>query len=331
MAKKQEIVDVGNTNRNLNSTASLTDPTSEARSSQFRSNPDGFPNFSPPSLSIVSSGIPSSSPYSSTRIDRMLQSRSAFATDVEFEIEASRVHWSELQSSSVVRQTRSAEQASADEATQPTNAEILHRLRNHWPETRPYFFQDWSARLVVGAKIAEGAQAEIFEERPATPTSVCGRCFAGWRIPGGYTEGGYPCVLKVFKKDAAVHELQRQWPPGMMKQSNKLFLRGPGAYLSRIWGGVLLANGRFAFRMWKHWGDLRKLIDLRMQCNGNRSSPFSACELERNMRQIASGMETLSRCNIVHRDLKASNVLINPIFESRFDPTLIPHALYGSY
>lgn len=35
---------------------------------------------------------------SSTRIDRMMRRRSEFATDLEFEIDASRVHWSELES-----------------------------------------------------------------------------------------------------------------------------------------------------------------------------------------------------------------------------------------
>jgi serine/threonine protein kinase len=55
---------------------------------------------------------------------------------------------------------------------------------------------------------------------------------------------------------------------------------------------------------------LRKLIDLRMEENNNQGPPFEDRVALRIMGQIARGMYTLHKSHILHRDLKAANVLV---------------------
>lgn len=74
--------------------------------------------------------------------------------------------------------------------------------------------------------------------------------------------------------------------------------------------GVMLKNGRFAFLMKKYWGDLRKLIDIRMQHNHNGSPPFTNEETVSTAVQIAEGMAALHKRNSIHRDIKASSILL---------------------
>jgi len=83
-----------------------------------------------------------------------------------------------------------------------------------------------------------------------------------------------------------------------------------GAGTSSIIGATLLKDGRFAFVLEKYCTDLRKLIDLRMEENNNRGPPFATHIALRIIGQIARGMYTLHKTHIVHRDLKASNVLV---------------------
>lgn len=87
-----------------------------------------------------------SAPGKSLRIER--------ETDIEFEIEASRVHWSEVEST--------LRSSNDEEAAHLTNAEIVASLQRQWPDTGD-FFRCSGDDLKIGAKIAEGGQAEIYE------------------------------------------------------------------------------------------------------------------------------------------------------------------------
>ena len=148
---------------------------------------------------------------------------------------------------------------------------------------------------MLGKKIAEGAQAEIFE--------------ATWQ------DSSFKFVMKVFKEGSSVLDLQKQWPLGMLNRCVDSYTTE--WLCSPVLSGTVLMNGRFAFMMFRYAGDLRKLIDKRMERNGF-CAPFSSEELKWNMLHIALGMVALHQDDIVHRDLKASNVLIQAPGEHEF-------------
>ena len=62
--------------------------------------------------------------------------------------------------------------------------------------------------------------------------------------------------------------------------------------------------------MVKEDGDLRGLIDSKMAERGDGGGPFSKEVGEEIMYRVAKGMVELQKYNIIHRDLKASNVLV---------------------
>lgn len=241
----------------------------------------------------------------SSRSEQLKQLRSRCATELEYEIESSKEHWTELDS-------ETSEGLSKEELV-AENREVFERLMGEWrcPVTGECFFHDWGDRLKVGAKIAEGGQAEIF----------AAEFERGGRRRSRHDE----IVVKVFKSGYSLKDLERLWPQGMFNPQNS---KDPGEwrrgqisthfiheYCCFIHGGTLLKNGRFAFVLGKYWGDLRKLIDLK-----RRESQFYRFRdhevLRHIMIEIAKGMLKLHDHGILHRDLKASNVLVK-ILSSR--------------
>jgi serine/threonine protein kinase len=73
--------------------------------------------------------------------------------------------------------------------------------------------------------------------------------------------------------------------------------------------------------MGRYWNDLRKLIDRRKARNKNQIPLFKKALTNQIMFNIATGMQKLHQLNILHRDLKASNVLI--AFEGPADDALM--------
>jgi serine/threonine protein kinase len=122
----------------------------------------------------------------------------------------------------------------------------------------------WGDNLELGSKIAEGGQAEIFEVEGGVEMQV---------------------VVKAFKKGYSLCSLQVQWSLGM-----------PAGL---IFVGTVLRDDTFAFVMQRYWGDLRKLIDAKMQRGGE--PPFPEPQAIAIMSQIANGMEQLHRKEIPHR------------------------------
>ncbi|CAM6030357.1 unnamed protein product [Sphagnum balticum] len=70
-------------------------------------------------------------------------------------------------------------------------------------------------------------------------------------------------------------------------------------------------------------GDLRTLIDRRMTFLEDGQMPFDYDNTITMMMHIAKGMEDLHRCDLIHADLKASNILVTPVVispsEEKFD------------
>ncbi|KAG0625472.1 hypothetical protein M758_2G058200 [Ceratodon purpureus] len=234
---------------------------------------------------------------------------------VEESIERSKSHWSE-----VVKLNRSIFHKLSKyfyDKEKADNRKVFRELQSH--PTWGLFFITFGydlettvpgrpilgvGELVIGEKFAEGGQAELF----------CAHVI--WKEYNEFfVENGWEWVVKVFKKGTSLRQLQVQWPHGYLQFKGEAyaapdyphFIR----YHSEVMYGVLLKDGRFAFLMRREYIDLRCDIERQMLEIGQGSGPFSKDHCEAIMYKIAKGMEWLHEHNIVHRDLKASNVLVS--------------------
>ena len=234
-------------------------------------------------------------------------SSAANATAVEQQIEQSKRHWSLVTPSSL------SDCPSTDDDVAADNMAAFEELQRqpswgHFFRTFGYETEVWgsSGTMEVGEKFAEGGQAELF---PVHMT---------WLNPkqneDDVTEG-IEYVLKVFKKGTLLRDLQKQWPHGYLHwwaQDLECSDRGepPLNFCGEVLFGTLLRDGRFGFLMIREEKDLRSLIDCNMLEVGDGCGPFPKEKAEEIMYRVAQGMEWLHSHGIIHRDLKASNVLV---------------------
>lgn len=246
---------------------------------------EGSELFDTATSTTISTPSSSSSFYHSSRIDTMIESRSEFYTAAEFEIASSKSHWTQLDSD--------------DDDVQYSPEDDLKHFESlkkdyRWDSDEHNFDEH---NLVVGKKIAEGGQAEIFEAESDMNREE-------------------RFVVKVFKQGYPLRALQRQWPQGMVAHwTSHKDLKSYARAMDTIRGAVLLKDerlkNRFAFLMLRMWGDLRKHIDIQMlNRKNNRGPPYSMKQSTNFMLQIVSHMVRLQEHGVLHRDLKASNVLV---------------------
>lgn len=245
-----------------------------------------------------------------SRMKERIQSMKERRVDTKAEIEASMPYWTEVLDHA------------PGESLAAKNLEVFQSLKRQWPSAGDPQFA-WTSKGVVQANpfaqksfwnwhhddlivddeyFAKGGQAEVF--------GAVG------------IDHDEELVLKVFRDETPLSKLQEQWPHSMLGDESTRssgYFSG-GRYCNPILGATLTKTGRFAFIMTRCWGDLRKLIEMRMKIHSVQ--PFSDEVAIRCMWQIAKGMQGLHSRDIPHRDLKAANVLIQKPsrFMKEFDP-----------
>jgi serine/threonine protein kinase len=130
-------------------------------------------------------------------------------------------------------------------------------------------------------------------------------------------------VVKVFKEGFLLPDLLKNWSPRWMTESypgrsngnNGCNKSGGSSNLCWAVGAQLLNDskfqGRFALLLPRYDCDLRKLIDQRkMRCQANEP-PFKRGHTYRIVFKLAKAMAELHELGLLHRDLKAANVLCN--------------------
>ncbi|KAG0559079.1 hypothetical protein KC19_10G077300 [Ceratodon purpureus] len=244
---------------------------------------------------------------------------SSFVSAVEEQIERSKSHWSTLADGQVDQSSSGFGGLGEDDCVaKESNVLEFMELQRHptWGgffQTFGYEFDNSRYRrlgeLVVGEKFAEGGQAELFHAKVT------------WWNPKENERDerkGREYVVKVFKKGTFLRDLKSQLPHGLlqkhvedMENIESSTPKETPRYFCKVHRGILLENGQFAFLMEKDDFDLRSLIERKMESRSDGDSgPFSKEDGEIIMYRIALGVEWLHNRHIIHRDLKASNVLV---------------------
>ncbi|CAM6053868.1 unnamed protein product [Sphagnum tenellum] len=117
-----------------------------------------------------------------------------------------------------------------------------------------------------------------------------------------------PVVVKRLKHgNVDLFRLQRR-----MEMLMKIRKKNNSA-ICRVFGVGTDFEGNAWVVMERMAGDLRTLIDRRMGYLEDGQMPFEYNNAIRMMMHIAQGMEDLHRCDLIHADLKASNILVAPM------------------
>lgn len=194
------------------------------------------------------------------------------------------------------------------------NVRVFKALQKHrtWGHSFKTFGEDSGRSSVVGKRFAKGAQGELYEAQ------------VKWKSA---SKNNRQWVLKVFQKGTPLRHMQKSWPhewfgyrAETLRNTSLRRARPTTPRLNRYVIGadyvVLLEDGRFGFLMRRANGDLHELIESKMlpppQGSGpppQGSGPFSKEVAEEIMYDVALSMAWLHIRNIVHRDLKAANVL----------------------
>lgn len=223
----------------------------------------------------TTSGSCGSSEYYSPRIQTMIEQESDFSSELEFRTAFSKDHWTEVE-------------PEVHEKDLPEVTDVA-TLKESWRSRSLCFVENG---ISLGRKIGEGGQADIFE--------------------AFFQKRNVSLVAKVFKERDSFWSLLRRCPRHIFQ------FEGDCKYIIRIIAGVVLnciedlsLHGRFAFLMFRYQDDLRSVIDKNMMRNGNRGlPPFEASKAFCYMIEIACGMKILHSKRTLHRDLKASNILV---------------------
>jgi len=148
-------------------------------------------------------------------------------------------------------------------------------------------------------KIGEGGQAHVFFatcEKFSTPLVV------------------KRLKYKLKRGQEDLMELQKRMDK-VMKTS-----RRNSSAVCKVMGVGVDAVGNACIVMERMGGDLRNLIDHGVRCVGDGrmpyvdgQMPFDYRDTIKMMRDISQGMQDLHSCGLIHRDLKAANILISPL------------------
>ena len=174
-----------------------------------------------------------------------------------------------------------------------------------------YTFDD--GELVMGnMPFAEGGQAGIYEAKIKWRQSNWRELLLRKGQGNHVLEDPSEYVLKVFKKGTFLRDLKSNLPVAMLDfHAERVVAWMTRRHTCDVVCGTLLKDGRFAFVLQKEQGDLRCLIERNMKSRSEQDKgPFSKEVAENFIYEVALGMDWLHEHNIVHRDLKASNVLV---------------------
>ncbi|KAG0566992.1 hypothetical protein KC19_7G102300 [Ceratodon purpureus] len=194
-------------------------------------------------------------------------------------------------------QDLASKQPSSESRHYSPNRSEFERILNTSP-----FFVDFGGRLQVGETIGAGGQAEIYE------ALFDGKEPLKWEaINPGFAR----FVLKVFRLEHS-ERFRQAWA----MESKRIDMQSMKESLYKyrccyVRNCTILEDGRFAFLLMRYWGDLRKAIDGQILTDKTHLKPPFPFGMSLSiMQRIAVGMRALHDSGILHRDLKAENVLV---------------------